>query len=68
MQLFSSIQWQKDAWEHWKKRALQIFALISVSLRTVSTRLPTMTNQQIKDVTPEAWAKAQPARPQRKAA
>ena len=32
MQLFSSIQWQKDAWERWKKRALQIFGLISVSL------------------------------------
>ena len=37
-------------------------------LREVLTRLPTMTNRQIKDVTPEAWAKAQTASPQRKAA
>ena len=37
-------------------------------LREVLTRLPTMTNRQIKDVTPEAWAKAQPASTQRKAA
>lgn len=37
-------------------------------LREVLTRLPTMTNRQIKDVTPEAWAKAQPAAPQHKAA
>ena len=27
-------------------------------LRDVLTRLPTMTNRQIKEVTPEAWAKA----------
>jgi transposase len=37
-------------------------------LREVLTRLPTLTNRQIKDVTPEAWAKARPASPQRKAA
>ena len=37
-------------------------------LREVLTRLPTLTNKQIKDVTPEAWAKAQPAGPQCKAA
>ena len=37
-------------------------------LREVLTRLPTLTNRQIKDVTPEAWAKAQPASTQRKAA
>jgi transposase len=37
-------------------------------LREVLTRLPTMTNRQIKDVTPEAWAKAHTARTQRKAA
>ena len=37
-------------------------------LREVLTRLPTMTNRQIKDLTPEVWARAQPARPQRKAA
>ena len=35
-------------------------------LRDVLTRLPSMTNWQIKDVTPEAWAKAQ--RPSRQAA
>lgn len=28
-------------------------------LRDVLTRLPRMTNWQIKDITPEAWAKAQ---------
>ena len=28
-------------------------------LRDVLTRLPSMTNWQIKDITPEAWAKAQ---------
>lgn len=28
-------------------------------LRDVPTRLPRMTNRQIKEVTPEAWAKAQ---------
>jgi len=37
-------------------------------LREVLTRLPTMTNRQIKEVTPEAWSKAQPASTQRKAA
>lgn len=37
-------------------------------LREVLTRLPTLTNRQIKDVTPDAWSKAQKATPQRKAA
>lgn len=37
-------------------------------LRDVLTRLPTLTNRQIKDVTPEAWAKAQQATAQRQAA
>jgi len=37
-------------------------------LREVLTRLPTLTNRQIKDVTPEAWAKAQQNAHQRKAA
>jgi transposase len=37
-------------------------------LRDVLTRLPTMTNRQIKDITPAAWAKAQPLTDQRKAA
>ena len=37
-------------------------------LREVLTRLPTMTNRQIKEVTPEAWSKPQPASTQRKAA
>jgi transposase len=37
-------------------------------LREVLTRLPTLTNRQIKDVTPEAWAKAQQNPDQRKAA
>ena len=27
-------------------------------LRDVPTRLPTLTNRQVKDVTPEAWAKS----------
>jgi len=29
------------------------------TLRDVLTRLPTMTNWQIKDITPQAWAQAQ---------
>ena len=33
-------------------------------LREVLTHLPTLTNRQIKDVTPDAWAKAQKAAPQ----
>ena len=37
-------------------------------LREVLTRLPTLTNRQIKDVTPEAWAKAKQTDHQRKAA
>jgi transposase len=37
-------------------------------LREVLTRLPTLTTSQIKDITPEAWAKAQKATPKRKAA
>jgi transposase len=37
-------------------------------LREVLTRLPTLTNRQIKDVTPEAWAKPQQNAHQRKAA
>jgi transposase len=37
-------------------------------LRDVLTRLPTLTNRQIKDVTPEAWAKARQPTAQRQAA
>ena len=37
-------------------------------LREVLTRLPTLTNRQIKDVTPEAWAKTQQNAHQRTAA
>jgi transposase len=37
-------------------------------LREVFTRLPTLTTGQIKDITTEAWSKAQKATPQRKAA
>jgi transposase len=37
-------------------------------LRDVLTRLPTLTNWQIKDVTPEAWAKARHPADQRHAA
>ena len=37
-------------------------------LREVLTRLPTMTNRQIKDITLEAWAEAQPAATHRKTA
>jgi hypothetical protein len=29
-------------------------------LRDVLTRLPSMTNRQVKDITPEAWAKTSP--------
>lgn len=37
-------------------------------LRDVLTKLPTLTNRQIKDVTPEAWAKTRRIDVQRKAA
>lgn len=37
-------------------------------LRDVLTRLPTMTNRQIKDVVPAAWGKAQEPAAQRRAA
>ncbi len=37
-------------------------------LHEVLTKLPTLTNQQIKDVTPAAWAKAQKTAQQQKAA
>ncbi|WP_407073023.1 IS66 family transposase [Prosthecobacter sp.] len=37
-------------------------------LRDVLTRLPTLTNHQIKDVTPEAWAGTSSSRSQRQAA
>jgi transposase len=37
-------------------------------LREVLTRLPTLTNRQIKDVTPEAWSKTQQTDHQRNAA
>jgi hypothetical protein len=39
-----------------------------IYLRAVLTRLPKLTNRQIKDVTPEAWAKAQRSPHQRQAA
>ena len=50
--------------EAWRSRGIDP----QTYLREVLTRLPTLTNRQIKDVTPEAWAKARPASPQRKAA
>lgn len=37
-------------------------------LREVLTRLPTLTNHQIKEVTPEAWASTNSTFAQRKAA
>jgi len=37
-------------------------------LRGVLTRLPSMTNRQIKDITPKAWAAANEATVARKAA
>ena len=39
--------------ESCRRRGLDPFAY----LREVFTRLPTMTNWQVKDLTPEAWAK-----------
>ena len=39
-----------------RRRGLDPFAY----LREVFTRLPSMTNWQVKDLTPEAWARAQP--------
>ena len=47
-----------------RRRGLDPFAY----LRDVFTRLPSMTNWQVKDLTPEAWAKAQPRVAQRAAA
>jgi len=41
--------------ESCRRRGLEPFA----SLREVFTRLPTMTHWQVKDLTPEAWAKTQ---------
>ena len=40
-----------------RRRGLDPFAY----LRDVFTRLPTMTNWQVKDITPEAWAKERAA-------
>jgi transposase len=47
-----------------RRRGLDPFAY----LRDVFTRLPSMTNWQVKDLTPEAWAKAQQPVAQRAAA
>ena len=47
-----------------RRRGLDPFAY----LRDVFTRLPSMTNWQVKDLTPEAWAKAQQPVTQRAAA
>jgi transposase len=44
-----------------RRRGLDPFAY----LRDVFTRLPSMTNWQVKDLTPEAWAKAQQQADQR---
>jgi transposase len=46
--------------ESCRRRGLDPFAY----LRDVLTRLPNMTNRQIPEVTPEAWAKATPDRAQ----
>jgi transposase len=45
--------------ESCRRRGLDPFAY----LREVLTRLPKSTNHQVKDLTPEAWAKAQRANP-----
>lgn len=45
--------------ESCRKRGLDPYAY----LRDVLTRLPTLTNHQISDITPAAWAKAQKALP-----
>jgi hypothetical protein len=45
--------------ESCRRRGLDPFAY----LRDVLTRLPKSTNHQVKDLTPEAWAKAQRATP-----
>jgi transposase len=42
--------------ENCRRRSLDPFSY----LRDVLTRLPNMTNRQIPEVTPQAWAKAQP--------
>jgi transposase len=50
--------------ESCRRRGIDPFAY----LRDVFTRLPTMTNWQVKDLTPEAWAKSRPNVDQRAAA
>jgi transposase len=45
--------------ESCRRRGIDPFAY----LRDVLTRLPHLTNRQIPEVTPEAWAKARHARP-----
>jgi transposase len=50
--------------ESCRRRGLDPFAY----LRDVFTRLPTTTNWQVSDLTPEAWAKSQPHVDQRAAA
>ena len=50
--------------ESCRRRGLDPFAY----LREVFTRLPTMTNWQVKDLTPEAWAQARKLPDQRAAA
>jgi transposase len=50
--------------ESCRRRDIDPFAY----LRDIFTRLPSATNWQIKDLTPEAWAKAKSSRPQRAAA
>lgn len=43
--------------ESCRRRGVEAYAY----LRDVLTRLPTMTNWQIKDITPQAWAKSRKA-------
>jgi transposase len=50
--------------ESCRRRGLDPFAY----LRDVFTRLPSMTNWQVKDITPEAWARTQSPRRLRSAA
>ncbi|HEX3625748.1 MAG TPA: transposase domain-containing protein, partial [Verrucomicrobiae bacterium] len=45
--------------ENCRRRRLDPFAY----LRDVLTRLPNMTNRQIPEVMPQAWAKTQPRKP-----
>jgi transposase len=56
------------AWFDTKEKAQAEAKECNSYLRDVLTRLPSMTNRQIKDIVPKAWAAAEKAATTRKAA